>query len=1078
MWTVEQGLPKLRVRHTAIDRVLSAMLVGAICGGAAAPIPSSFEAERRNDGRGIEMMTRPAVPVGSRWGGDQKRSPPLPRIAASRADRAAIRQGTVDCESGSAEQQIRGCRIAIDSGLLKGRRLAWAYGQLGAALSAQGAVEAAIDAFSKAIELDPENADYRLGSAAAFRKAGQPDRAVAAYGEVLRLLPADRTARYGRGQALLELGERARALDDFMVAHTEACRDQEQDFIKDWQASLQRQGGYGGGADGTCGEPWRLAIVASALGISPRDAAARGYALYDPAALSKALVGTTIERSGGYLWPFGEPEPGVSIQPSAAARAAGVAAQVRVQIDGTEGRSGLELWVYRSIAEAQRNWEAMVVPPDDLTFEKRTGERTSSSGADRRTRKILCARRYPFADGPPTSRLRCGHWPLEGQVAIMGFVEDVPQSDEDRLFELMVATSAAVMVGARALQEMETLLLRERETQAQPPEDTKPITPETSQGPGGPPVGDPAQLTEAIEALDLTQVSWPAPYRMPDKPVVTPANEAARAKGVHAVVVFPMSHLGGATALFLTVFDSPASARQAVGAGPLLGRASPEGADPVSSRDRWPAAGVENGEVACDYQPLKDPSRTGHYQCLFLDPASQVIIGTVIQGVTNGPASTVEDFKQASLTLGGTVWAALRPNGSAPPQPLVPADEPPPAPAETAVDPAAIVAALSEPGFMAAFGQALGAHAPSKEPFQAPQRLVFQASDAVSRARGVVGRAVILMNGPDTQNGVEFFVYRAADVAARHLPLLLVTPESIVVQGTHDLDSSRVVMQSASEGPGRTLTFDCARARGRDDHQPRQVRCAHHAPGSQIAVTAYSYFGGPVGGRVLDLAANAAAPVLAVAEARARRIESPQPSLPDAGAGGAPGRPDDAPAQSVLAVERINQAAAGSQAFVATDGGTAVRLLVTDRLSLGRGARLRIERRACLALLLFDTSQGVECRRNDSFKPYSLEIDLAMLDPGSIAIERETRSVGARGLSVRMACAGGSRCARITSDDQYAQIFARGFAEALDRPRLFLPCATHESCARIAQDLRGLAGLGQDPTALPQTGRASRPVRK
>ena len=96
-------------------------------------------------------------------------------------------------------------QAALDRGLTAARTHDW---------------QAAADAYSEAIRLDPASADALRRRGAAYLHLGELDRAVADLDGAARLDPADAGTVYNRGLARARLGDDAGALADF----TEAVR--------------------------------------------------------------------------------------------------------------------------------------------------------------------------------------------------------------------------------------------------------------------------------------------------------------------------------------------------------------------------------------------------------------------------------------------------------------------------------------------------------------------------------------------------------------------------------------------------------------------------------------------------------------------------------------------------------------------------------------------------------------------------------------------------------------------------------------------------------------------------------------
>ena len=87
-----------------------------------------------------------------------------------------------------------------------------AHNNLGNALLATGAVDAAIAHYAEAVRLDPGYVDAYDNLAGGLVRAGQPREAVLHYEAALRLQPADAIAHTGLGSALADLGSTAAAI--------------------------------------------------------------------------------------------------------------------------------------------------------------------------------------------------------------------------------------------------------------------------------------------------------------------------------------------------------------------------------------------------------------------------------------------------------------------------------------------------------------------------------------------------------------------------------------------------------------------------------------------------------------------------------------------------------------------------------------------------------------------------------------------------------------------------------------------------------------------------------------------------
>ncbi len=368
-------------------------------------------------------------------------------------------QAIEDCGSGDPDRQIRGCQALIDSGKLDESASPWAYANLGKALLVKAEYGKAIEAYSTAIEQDPDERAYYKERGAAYAQDGQLEAAIEDFGQAIRLWPDDRAARYGRGEILLSRGEREGALTDFMIANTTACREGQAGFLRSWQSGLKRRGHFDGAAEGICNQAWSNAIVAWALGVSAEQAEARGFALFDPEELAETLTGVTYNATEGYPWPFGEPSPSVRVASGAEDLRDDIVARVRARIDGAEGRSGFDIMIYPSIERARIRWNQTVIGGDTV-YETKSGR---LGGGDGPGKEVYCARPAPIENEPPPDRLSCAYWPPEGQVVVRSFIEGIPHGSDERELELTRVASYAAISGAVGVWAKQTLLLRERE---------------------------------------------------------------------------------------------------------------------------------------------------------------------------------------------------------------------------------------------------------------------------------------------------------------------------------------------------------------------------------------------------------------------------------------------------------------------------------------------------------------------------------------------------------------------------------------------------------------------------------------
>ena len=113
---------------------------------------------------------------------------------------------------------VTACKAAIDSGTWTGRDAAWAWNNLGLALAAERRFLAAISAYSKALELDPDNV-AALGNRGNARAAlGDMIPALADHSRVVELDPKNASAWHNRGADHEDMGQYKNALADYNQA--------------------------------------------------------------------------------------------------------------------------------------------------------------------------------------------------------------------------------------------------------------------------------------------------------------------------------------------------------------------------------------------------------------------------------------------------------------------------------------------------------------------------------------------------------------------------------------------------------------------------------------------------------------------------------------------------------------------------------------------------------------------------------------------------------------------------------------------------------------------------------------------
>jgi tetratricopeptide (TPR) repeat protein len=131
-------------------------------------------------------------------------------------------RGFVCFEQKKYEQAAADFAKAIE---LKSSNQAEACEKCGLALQRSGKVLESLPYFNSAVQLAPDNVDYKLLRARAFEALGNhqfkdgnaSEIARAGFEDVLKLVPNSAPARYGRGFALQRLGKQAEAIADFDV---------------------------------------------------------------------------------------------------------------------------------------------------------------------------------------------------------------------------------------------------------------------------------------------------------------------------------------------------------------------------------------------------------------------------------------------------------------------------------------------------------------------------------------------------------------------------------------------------------------------------------------------------------------------------------------------------------------------------------------------------------------------------------------------------------------------------------------------------------------------------------------------
>jgi tetratricopeptide (TPR) repeat protein len=124
------------------------------------------------------------------------------------------------CRDRQGDQKAReeACERLIADGKASGKDLAAAYTGRGDASLKKRNLDKAIEAYSKAIELDPDNAGILNGRGWSYESKGQDDLALADYNAALQKRPNFGAPYNNRGTLYLRKGALQSALDDFSSA--------------------------------------------------------------------------------------------------------------------------------------------------------------------------------------------------------------------------------------------------------------------------------------------------------------------------------------------------------------------------------------------------------------------------------------------------------------------------------------------------------------------------------------------------------------------------------------------------------------------------------------------------------------------------------------------------------------------------------------------------------------------------------------------------------------------------------------------------------------------------------------------
>ncbi len=120
---------------------------------------------------------------------------------------------------GTPEQAIIHCTRALESGDLPEGDRVTAHVNRGVAYKLTGQLEAAIDDYTKALELSPESGDIYTTRANAFLEMAQLDAAINDANKALAFNPDYAAAYFVRGRIFEALGQKGFARDDFVRAY-------------------------------------------------------------------------------------------------------------------------------------------------------------------------------------------------------------------------------------------------------------------------------------------------------------------------------------------------------------------------------------------------------------------------------------------------------------------------------------------------------------------------------------------------------------------------------------------------------------------------------------------------------------------------------------------------------------------------------------------------------------------------------------------------------------------------------------------------------------------------------------------
>jgi len=132
---------------------------------------------------------------------------------------AAWADDIADCnQTKNSDLRISGCSKLIKSKQLNKKNRASAYTNRGNAYDDKGEFDRAIADYTKAIKLNPKDADFYTNRGNAYDDKGEFDRAIADFGKAIKLNPKDANAYNNRGFACEKKGDWKQAIADYRKA--------------------------------------------------------------------------------------------------------------------------------------------------------------------------------------------------------------------------------------------------------------------------------------------------------------------------------------------------------------------------------------------------------------------------------------------------------------------------------------------------------------------------------------------------------------------------------------------------------------------------------------------------------------------------------------------------------------------------------------------------------------------------------------------------------------------------------------------------------------------------------------------